>query len=45
MSPRADERHQLAAATRKLRELSEEADGLLTKLTRLRQNLAAIRRE
>src|SRR5215470_15431678 len=45
MSPRPDERHQLASATRKLRELSEEADGLLTKLTRLRQNLADIRRE
>lgn len=45
MSPRPEERNQLAAATRKLRELSEEADGLLTKLTRLRQNLAEIRRE
>jgi len=45
MSPRPDDRRQLASATRKLRELSEEADGLLTKLTRLRQNLADIRRE
>jgi len=42
---RHDERYHVAAATRRLRQLSEEADGLLTKLTRLRQNLADIRRE
>ena len=45
MSALPNERYQLASTTSKLRELSEEADGLLTKLTRLRQNLADIRRE